>query len=54
LVKDKKKGSGRLLIAITMGVLVDNTITKVNEHFGPYSDNEAESTHGLSEIFCLE
>jgi hypothetical protein len=23
-------------------------------HFGPYSDNEAKSTHGLYEIFCLE
>jgi hypothetical protein len=30
-----------------MGVLVDNTITKVNNHFGPYCDNEAESTHDM-------
>jgi hypothetical protein len=48
-----KKCSGGLLIAVIMGVLVDNTITKANNHFGPYCDNEAESTHGLYEIFLL-
>jgi hypothetical protein len=37
-----------------MGVLVDNTVTKANNHFGPYRDNEAESTQGLFEIFCLK
>jgi hypothetical protein len=35
-----------------MGVLVDNTITKASDHFGPYCDNEAESTNGLYEIFA--
>jgi hypothetical protein len=49
-----KKCSGGLLIAIIMGILVDNTITKVNNHIGPYCDNKAESTHGLYEIFCSE
>jgi hypothetical protein len=37
-----------------MGVLINNTITKVNNHFGPYRDIEAKLTHGLYEIFCLE
>jgi hypothetical protein len=37
-----------------MGVLVDNTIIKAIKHFGLYRNNEAESTHGLYEIFCLE
>jgi hypothetical protein len=37
-----------------MGVLVDNTMTKVTNHFGLYCDNEAELTHGLYEIFCSE
>jgi hypothetical protein len=36
-----------------MGVLVDDTITKANNHFGPYCDNEAESTHDFYEIFLL-
>jgi hypothetical protein len=49
--QQQQKGSGGLFIAIIMGVLVDNTITKGNRHFGPYRDNEAESTHGLYEIF---
>jgi hypothetical protein len=31
------------------GVLVENTITKANTHFGPDCDNEAKSTHGLYE-----
>jgi hypothetical protein len=53
-VQQTKKYSGELLIAIIMDVLVDNTITKANNHFSPYHDNEAESTHGLYEIFCLE
>jgi hypothetical protein len=35
-----------------MGVLVDKTITKTSNRFGPYCDNEAESTHGLYEIFA--
>jgi hypothetical protein len=48
-----KKCSGGLLTAIIMGDLVDNTITKANNHFGPYCDNEAESNHGLYEIFFL-
>jgi hypothetical protein len=30
-----------------MGILVDNTKTKANNYFGPYHDNEAESTHSL-------
>jgi hypothetical protein len=47
-----KKCSGGLLIAIITGVLVDNTITKTNNHFGSYCDNESESTHGLYEIFA--
>jgi hypothetical protein len=33
-----------------MGVLVGNTITKANNHFGPYSDNEAESTHHAGKV----
>jgi hypothetical protein len=49
-----KKFCGGLFIAIVMGVLVDNTMTKVNNHFGPYHDKEVKSTHGLYEIFCLE
>jgi hypothetical protein len=49
-----KKCSDRLLIAIIMVILVDNTITMVNNHFSQYCDNEAESTHGLYEIFCSE
>jgi hypothetical protein len=53
-VNSKQKCSGGLLIAIIMGILVHNTITKVNNHFGPYHNNEAKSTHGLNEIFCLE
>jgi hypothetical protein len=36
-----------------MGVLVNNTVTKVNNRFGPYRDNEAELTHGLYQIFLL-
>jgi hypothetical protein len=48
--KQTKKWSGGLLIAIILGVLVDNTITMVNNHFSPYHDNEAESTHGLYEF----
>jgi hypothetical protein len=51
--RKQKKSSGGLFIAIIMDVLVDNTITKANKHFGPYRDNEAESTHGLYAIFCL-
>jgi hypothetical protein len=34
-VNNKQKCTGGLLIAIIMGVLVDNTITKANNHFGP-------------------
>jgi hypothetical protein len=45
--KRTKKCSGGLLIAIIMGVLVDNIITKANNNFGPHSDNKDESTHGL-------
>jgi hypothetical protein len=37
-----------------MTVSAENTITKANNHFGPYRDEEAESTQGLNEIFCLE
>jgi hypothetical protein len=40
--KEHKKSSGGLLIAIIMGVLVDNTITKANKHFGPNRDNDKE------------
>jgi hypothetical protein len=43
--KKQKKTSGRLLIA--MGILVNNTITMANNHFGPYHNNEAKSTQGL-------
>jgi hypothetical protein len=35
----KQQSSGRFLIAIVMGILVDNTITKANNHFIPYRDN---------------
>jgi hypothetical protein len=45
---------GGFLISVIMGVLVNNSITKANKHFGQYRDNEAELTHGLYEIFCLE
>jgi hypothetical protein len=48
------EGNGGLLIAIIVGVLVDNTITKANKHFDQYRDNAAKSTHGLYEMFCLE
>jgi hypothetical protein len=37
-----------------MGGLVDNTTNKVNNHFGPYRNNKAKSTHGLYDIFYLE
>jgi hypothetical protein len=50
-MRNPPKGSGGLLIAIIMGVLVDNTMTKRNNHFGPYHDNETELTHVLYEIF---
>jgi hypothetical protein len=52
--QETKECSCGLLIAIVMGVLVNNTITKANIHFGPYRDNEVESTHGLYEVFCLD
>jgi hypothetical protein len=34
-----------------MGVLVNNTITKGNNHFGPYLYDQAESTHDLHDFF---
>jgi hypothetical protein len=37
-----------------MDVLVDNTVIMVTNHFSPDYDNEAQSTHGLYGIFCLE
>jgi hypothetical protein len=46
----KIKCSGGLLIA--MGVLVNNTLTKANNLFGPYRDDEAELTHGLHQTFA--
>jgi hypothetical protein len=52
--QDTKKMQWGITHCSHNGRLVDNTITKANNNFCPYRDNEAESTHGLYEIFFLE
>jgi hypothetical protein len=51
--QETKKFSSGLLIAVVMGGLVNNTMTKANNNFSPYRDNEAESTHGVYKISLL-
>jgi hypothetical protein len=50
----KQKMQWRIAHCSRNGRFIYNTITMSNKHFGPYLDNEAESTYAFYEIFCLE